>query len=392
MAVQQILAPVPAAGKDWAYTVPGQWYPYLFGVTAVLTTASAVTVFPDETGNGWDLTTALGTLYGLGASGPFGAGAANYAVQSNLSGSGGVAAGNSVANAVFKQAAGTVDFWVHVDTLQASTFNGMVANFDTTTSTDGWAYGAYTQTANPWTLFFEQGGSLKFTVNSFASGSAWHHVAITWGAGTITYYVDGTLIGSQAGAPFWTGATGRMYVFGGRGASSAPIGGRMAGVAVYPVTLSAPQIAAHAGASGSWAAYRTAVLADAPTALWGLNTVPSGPSRIVTLKVTNGTTTVGQYPAAFTAATAQNFTWSWQALGPGAQASTDGTINSVPIPELRVDAGYVISAATLDLQATDQWSSVTLWFDDGTGQNPTTGGHIPPYLDALLVPTDWKGG
>lgn len=391
MAIQTIAVPSPAAGHDWSYVVPGQWYPYLFGVTGTLGPSGSISVFPDETGNGWDLTATLGTLYVLGAAGPYAGGANNYAVATDLTGSGTFSAGRTVANAVFKQAAGSVDWWVHVDTLQASTTNGMVANFDGTSSSDGWGFGAFNTTANPWTLFFEVGGSTIFTVTSFAAGGAWVHVAMTWGGGTVSYYVNGTLVGSHAGTPSWTGTTGQVFVVGGRGASAAPIGGRMAGVAVYPATLSAGQIAAHAAASGSWSAYRAAVLADTPTAFWGLNTLPTIPSRTVTLKVTNGTTTLLQVPASFAAVTTTGAVWSWQALGPGAQASTDGTINAVPIPELKIAAGYVISVSTLDLAGTDQWSGITLWFDDGQGVTGPGGGADPPYLNALLVPTTWAG-
>lgn len=387
MAVRAVtLAPLPAAGQDWRFVVPAQWLPYFYGVTAMLTTALPFTTLTDETGNGHTAT--LGTFVPVlfGVQGPYAAGVGNYCVQGNDP--------NAVAGAVavtgqfvdLNPAAFTVMAWSVVPTRPLLPSSGLV-----TLKSPGNAVLYDISGANeppPATYRFGVtfSGSFQFSTNLIASEGVFHHVAISWDGAQWVFYIDGVAAQTVVGhaPPVGGGTQGAVSI----GGASGIVQGKLAGFAMFNVALTQPQIAGCAAANGSYAAYKTAVLALTPTALWGLNTVPAGPSRIVTLKITDGTNTVGQFPASFAAATAQSFIWSWQVLGPGAQSSTDGLVNSVAIPEVAVDAGYVISSVTLDLAGTDRWGPVTLWFDDGTGPvgGPSGGLAQTPYLNALLVP------
>lgn len=393
MAVRVVNVKPPAAGVDWSFTVPAQWLPYLYGVTATLTTAAALTGFPDETGNGNTAFLNAGTtFYQVGAQGPYAGGANNYGVRRDNADTGtntGFATTNSmsaVAGAAFT-----------IECVASALQNGgngfdLAGVTNVAQNFDYFGLSVAGDVADPYNLRQIVGGSGGITIATGAARGTFHAIAMTWDGTTWRWYVDGVLKGSTVTlVPTLPGANFRVHVAGNR-AFGVPRG-TCGATAFYNAALAAGNLANHAAALGSWTAFRAAALADTPLGLWGLNTIPQGPSRIATLVLSDGTRTLAQYPAAFAAATADSFTWSWQALGPGAQASTDGRINSVPIPELSVAAGYVVSSKTLDLAGTDQWGPITLWFDDGTG--PAGGGGDgsgdASYLNALLVPDNYKG-
>lgn len=113
----------------------------------------------------------------------------------------------------------------------------------------------------------------------------------------------------------------------------------------------------------------------------GTFTPSGGTGRQPTLVVTNGTDNVLAIPTGFEAVTTPGpYNYAWQ---PGLNADTqssDGTLTTVAIPALIIPAGYVIATVTLDLQPTDQWSDVSVWWDD-TYQNLTNGAYdygFPP--------------
>jgi hypothetical protein len=393
MALQVVSVTPPAAGTDWSFTVPGQWLPFLYGVTATLVTASAVTGFPDETGNGNTAVLSVGSSgFTIGAQGPYAGGANNYAVaHPNLETGINQALGVTANMSIVGPANFTLEAWADINDI-------VVVGCDIMGLTNSALSGEFTAMSvkgvagDPFTGRHSLNNAGTFDVAAWASRNAWHLLAITYDGANWRFYRDGTLVQTTGGfAPTLVGNVFRCHVAGDR-FFGVPFGS-VGATAFYPVALAGANLAAHAAANGSWTAYRAAVLADTPTALWGLNTIPSGPSRIATLKITDGTRTVAQFPASFAAATSDSFIWSWQVLGPGAQSSTDGKVNSVPIPELTVNAGYVISASTLDLAGTDRWGPITLWFDDGTGPSDGGAGGMGdwPYLNALLVP-EYHGG
>jgi Concanavalin A-like lectin/glucanases superfamily len=111
----------------------------------------------------------------------------------------------------------------------------------------------------------EQLVSAAYTVNT------WTHLAWVHGGGNLSLYKDGTLMGTVA-----SGNTGNVSTFlklcqGGED-TLLPGEGRIAEAKVYPVALSAAQIAAE-GKS-----FVHNVIAAAPSGLWLLNTCPIGTS------------------------------------------------------------------------------------------------------------------
>lgn len=389
MAIQTVTVPKPAVGHDWTYTVPGQWYPYLYGVTAQLGTSVAVpTTIPDESGNSRTGTVEKTTDYTVGNVGPFSGGADNVSVFGpNVQGSPNVEYCRSAVLAAFDTVNYSADGWLLIPTNYPAINVGIVSYDQTALSATKFSIATGSNQANPYDLRILWSGAGRFTVSGFASTGVWHHVGFSYDGTNARFYRDGTLQNTTAASPPAPGA-GCAVSCGGN-LDLGDLRGFAAGWAFYATALAGSSFANHAAASGSWSAYKTAVLLDSPTALYRIGQASTMPSRLATLKITNGTSIVGQYPANFASATAHAYTWSWQALGPGAQASTDGVVNAVPIPEIAIAAGYTIGTVTLDLASTDQWSNITLWFDDGLG-TPNPAGQYPPYLDALLVPSDWS--
>lgn len=97
----------------------------------------------------------------------------------------------------------------------------------------------------------------------------------------------------------------------------------------------------------------------------GTFTPSVGTGRTPSLVVSNGTDDVLVIPAGFQAVTTPGpYGYAWQ---PGLNAdtqSTDGTLTTVAIPTLIIPAGYTVGTQTFDLEATDQWSNIALWWDD----------------------------
>lgn len=388
MAVRVITIGAPAAGHDWQFTVPGQWYPYLYGVTATMNSAGPLTTLADETGNGHTLTVLGDGAYIFPAAGPYAGGANNGSVSHPWGNTG---LNHQFANTAMALAFGpanlTVDGWwkAFQPTGGASNTGDFWGLFNGATCVSGASEG--TNTNSPFDMGISTAATFNIVISGFSAYNVWHHVAWTWDGANWHIYRDGALVTTTALSPYaGSGVTMQFCVPGDRALGRWD--GSCAGVGFYTSALAAANIANHAAANSSASAYKTAVLADTPLAYWGLNALPTGPSRTVTLFVTDGTKTVAQFPASFPSTANQSFTWSWQALGPGAQSSTDGQINSVPIPELAIAAGYQIGVKTLDLAGTDQWSNINIWFDDGTG--PSGGGGGPGigsgYINALLVP------
>lgn len=394
MAIQVITLPAPTSGVDWTWTVPGQWLPYLYGVQAELVTTSSVTAFPDETGNGNSAAFNTGNGYTLGAPGPYAGGANNFGVfhSATFVGSN-VGAGTTGVMSALGPAAFTIETWAKVISDPAANGFDFLGVMNAGLSAELTSMSSSTNNHDPYDWEQSQNGGKLFVVAGVASRNAWHHLALTYDGTSYRWYTDGALVSTVAGgAPALSGNPFRVDVCGDQ--YRGQMRGTCAGQAFYTSALSGATIAAHAAANASWATYRAAVLASSPLALWGLNTIPSLQNRQVTLVVTDGTNTLGQFPASFPTATAAGFIWSWQANLANAQTSPDGTVNSVPIPELEVSSGYTIGVKTLDLQPTDDWQNITLWFDDGQGQGGGTGGGPGSggYLDATLYPDTYLGG
>jgi len=96
----------------------------------------------------------------------------------------------------------------------------------------------------------DYGDDLTFRGSRTLVDGAWHHVVVTYHAGTVVAYVDGSAIGGKAfPAPLDTVDESGLVV-GARFDGGAPFYGGLDEVAVYPTALTAATVAAHFAASG----------------------------------------------------------------------------------------------------------------------------------------------
>lgn len=365
MTLRVAQVPPPAAGQDWSYTIPGNYVEDVVGVAATLTTKLAVTTIPDETGNGHTATVIAGNKSTLGAPGPYAGGANNFA----LFGNGDVTSHNAFAEAVaanvFNVANGTLECLVNVSTHNPALTDGNGwGALDNGATVVRVGYGSdRNSSADPVPLALVSNGSFRtITSPGSLSRNAWHSIALTWDGTTFRLYIDGVAAGTHTGdMPIWS--QGQPFI--GSQEINNPVYGSQAACAFYGTTLTAGQIAAHFAALSSWTAYRTAVLADSPIAFWGLNTNPGGPSRTVALDITDGTHVVEEIPSGFASAgNVGTYAYSWQSqLGGNTQTPTQST-TTVAIPDLILPPGYTIGTRTLDIGATDQWSNISVWWND----------------------------
>jgi hypothetical protein len=387
MAIRVVTVANPAVGHDWTYVVPGQWVADLVGVFASLRTTANPTAVVDSSGNGRDATVNGSWPGTFGNPGPFAGGANNLAPQNTTAtlSPGAFCAARTNADVVLSTVAMSVDYWARMDAVNATGANwGLVSN--NALGSANWEWDDFTGGGNPWDARYTLGTVGRFTVANIAAVGTWVHVGHSWDNVNWRTYVNGVLVDTTAG--FGPGGTSpaNMDLFGSRLQTSAPIGA-MAGIAIYNATLTAGQFLAHATASGSAAAYAAAVNADTPVALWMMNELQSKTSRQANLTITDGTTTVATFPAGFSVTNAGVFNWSWQVLGPSSAQSVDGSTATVNIPDMILPAGYTVGVRTLDLAGTDQWSQITLWFDDGAGTGGVpSGAGAGAFPDVLWVP------
>lgn len=388
VAIQVVTVPSPPVGTDWRYVIPGGWVANLLGVTATLSTPSGIATFADSSGGGHPATLVGPGTNLLGQPGPYGGGATNYGVRVP-------AASTASFNPAGAGPVVTLDLWEWFDggVGGAGTFYMFFSMASGGSTLFPWGY--YFGGLNPghgWTnpqdLATIQGIFVTNVFTGFMPLLGWHHFAARTngggGDGHFDVFLDGTLIASNLTAN-GIGGGGIVNIGGG---PFPP--GKEAAVALYPAALSDAQIAAHYAARTTHDTYKAAVLADSPSGLWMLDELGAQFTKQVTLAVGDGTRTVATFPAGFVTVNTNAGTWSWQAAGAASVQSADGTVSTVAIPELNLPAGYSVGTRTLDLAATDQWSAITLWFDDGTGPGGGLGGGDVQYLDALLVP-DYGG-
>ena len=84
-------------------------------------------------------------------------------------------------------------------------------------------------------------------------------------------------------------------------------------------------------------------------------------NRYPTLTLSDGTTVFARVPA-ITAAVASGTSFYWWAIGGGSYVpSTLTTPQSLWLPDMWLESGYVVNANTSALDATDQWSQVAAY-------------------------------
>jgi hypothetical protein len=368
-----INVPNPAVGKEWKATVPGQWLYHITGITATLNTRTPVASSADSSGNGLNLVvTDPSNHLTWGAPGPYAGGASDYALAATAPGTGTSAqlhTGNSALLGTNPQSiVALCNLATGTDISDSAiALRQLGGNLDS-------AVEFQPNSADPANLRGVFGGFFFTLANAFLPRGAWHLVGATVDTVNWNVYLDGVLKNTVAGhqpsaadAPFFFVASG----FG-------EFRGSIAAVAVFPVALTAAQQLAYVAAMGSNAAFKAALLADAPAGLWMLDNAPNQTTRTVSLQVTDGNVTTMLIPAPFAVANAAGaILYSWQPdLSSSAQTAT-GTTVTVATPPLILPAGYTIGTRTADLVATDQWSNITIWWDSDVMDSQAGG--VNPY-------------
>lgn len=112
-----------------------------------------------------------------------------------LDGSGHVKLG-AVSDFDFASGTGTVEGWIRADWTSRSDYPCMFANRDGATR-----WSLHLSGDKKYLTFWNGINSLGYTVPAGGAGTAWHHVAMVFDAGTATYYWDGAPVGTQTQSP-----------------------------------------------------------------------------------------------------------------------------------------------------------------------------------------------
>lgn len=386
--LQRFLVPNPAAGADWTWTVPGEYQATLVSVTAQLAASAQPVSSADQSGNAHTLTyaPAMYTHETFGVTGPFGAGgglAVDCGNFDSLSGNDLGSAPNS--GGVFDVATFTWEALVNCQNTGNVTqtlgciFDGSLNHFRCGIAIDrgGGIIRAIASAADIPSL------------GAGAGTGVWQHVAATYDGAQWVGYLNGVGHAAVVGHAPSLGITGFPLFVMGDGTSSQGVNGKIAAFAYYSGALAAANILNHANAvATSAAAYQAAVLVDTPLAFWMLNDVQTHFQRTAILTVSDGTTTVAQFPGFAPSQQSNLFTWTWSVDGSGANQTPSQGVTIVPITPTVLPPGYKVGTRTLDLTTFDQWQNIAVWADvSPSGAGGPGGGPLPSgYLNALLVP------
>lgn len=364
MTLQTIAVTQPAAGHDWTYTVPGQWTIDLSSISARLVSATNPTTASDSSPNGNNATYNAAHPVTFGVTGPFGGGGGQAVRDLNINQAGANIATFANGGGALDTATFTAEALVKGNAT-GSVFSEIVAGRDTSGSpgTVRWMLGC--QPGFPYSLRAAASNADVFSLLTTFTANAWHHVAVTYDGAQWVGYVDGVASLAVAGHLPTLTTTNKPFGIGGDTLSAQSFQGDMAAAAVFGSALSGAQIAAHyAAVATSAAAYKTAVLTDSPLALWMLDEQVTHYQRTVILEITDGTNVVASFPGFTPTQQSSVFSWTWLVDGQATVQSVDQSTTVVSIPRLVLPAGYVIRSRTVDLAAADQWSNVTIWWDD----------------------------
>lgn len=392
MTIRTQIVPDPPAGTDWSTVVPGEYLWDILSVVATLTTQGGCVNFNPNTAMDCGL--------------PFG-GPTSGRVDLPAS--------------AFGPGAGpfSVELWIR----PTSGFNPAFGRICSICPGPPPGQQLMECIATP-------GGSIGFGYGfpfpfSTAAGSLvpstdeWtHYVFLSTGSGGVFQIWENAVMLQQ----------GNCGPYGATIATASTIGGRYAPapftfslavfdeVAFYHSALAAGQIAAHyaAGCAG-FANYSAAVLADHPISYYHLDEPPGattvndasghthsgivaetpafgvpgffegGGPRYPALQVTDGSNVVMVAPATTGQVNGTSVEYTWY-LANSSSIPTPGTGRvSVAISRLIIPAGYVVESLTGDLEPADQWSEITVWWDDTVMQGMF--GLTPyAYHDILIVP------
>lgn len=388
MALYVVTQPDPPPGADFELVAPGNRLYDVTGITATLSTAGVVgaTMF-DSSGNARHGTY---THHGIYPTSVAGIVSGDAAIRTRDPATVGLAAGGNMPALGFDRMADfSIECWLTLTTLADQT--GFICRWN--------AFGPARQV---W-LALSDGGSMQFVrqdsfttqlyhwdLSLVVTDGLPHHYVCSFGPTDPILYVDNVVQVPDVTTPHIAYAA--MDTPGSCFEDNPPlagVNGTADELSVWGVALTAGQVAAHyaAGLAGI-GPYTAAILADGPAAYYHLNEGAST-GRQPSLIVTNGTTELEAIPSGFPAvATPGPYQYAWQPLLRADTQSSDGTLTTVAIPELVLPAGYTVGTRTLDIQPADQWSNVTLWWDDVFQQQTIGLKEIvyPPGAYLVIVP------
>lgn len=361
--LRTVPVPNPPAGADWQTTVPGQYLYAVTGITATLSTPNAWPTMHDSSGNHYD-GTYVSSDHSVGAA--------------DLSRPGAVTGNNSV-NVEPVSSTGIITMTViramAINCSHDFTFEFWVRQ---TAGSNVSVIADVQDTISPFiTVAIEPDGSIAMVrrgIENYITAAAafpfdddFHLVSVCFSfTGTYVCCVDGvsqtiattTPPGSRGIAP-----TSVHEIDFGRSPNADVQGWDE--VALYPVVLSAGQCAARYASRSSAAGYAAGVIGDGAQAYYRLDEVAPGTGRQVVLQITNGQLILEEIPTGFADLTSPGpYSYSWDPnLNSSTQVPTT-ELTTVAIPQLILPAGYTIGTVTLDISPADQWSDITVWWDD----------------------------
>lgn len=384
MTLRTIAVPDPAAGADWRYTVPGRYLLDVTSATATLAGAAGLpTVMHDVSGNGNDGSyTYDPALTPLSAGFFAGALRAHWYENDSLDFSYATTpAGACDITDVF-----SFDCWVQGDAAVVAyfpfgAFGGPIA-IGLEIHDDGVIVFQYSDGT-----FFQQRTSVA---GAFPFDGNGHHVGCSYSGAAMVIYVNGAAV---AGVTIGVGGTTPGLVTNPELGRMAPDPGLpndtyIGQPAFYQSVLGAGAFAAHAAAGTSLAAYSAAVLASTPVTYYDLDDETAATGRQVALDIATSTGDVAQLCSGFPeVATPGPYLYTWLPNQRVSAQSAGGTVTTVAIPRLILPAGYTIGTRTLDLAPTDQWSDITLWWDDSAMLNAAgvDAYRYPPSLSLRIL-------
>lgn len=362
MALYVIRPDNPPPGEDWLASVPGQYLYNVTGVYATLVTGDpAPTTMVDASGNGWDGDYNPSGPYPLSVPGLVAGNGAKYFGPSDFPN----VCANAQANGAILDPANdfTVEFWMQMDTgyltigkaIQfgnAFPVSPVQIAIDNDGNVTGDRKGSISQQA---------GG---FDASAVITDGLPHHYVMTFTALAIRLYIDKNELTPIVSDPLAGTVAPMPYVRINDPDFDRGLGAIFDEVALYPSALSGADVAAHYDAAGvSFDAYVAAVLADLPAAYYHMSDGEST-GRQVTLSITDSNNETERVPSGFDPlATPGPYAWSWlPKLNSAAENATSATI-TVPLPTLLLPAGYTIGTKTLDIESTDQWSDIAIWWN-----------------------------
>jgi hypothetical protein len=367
MTLQVVQVADPPPGLDWTAVVPGINVWDVQAISARVTTKTLIVpaVAVDSSGNGHDGAYTFGLPIDPRVPGCV---AGDTAIDFTQNGIGAQGRVTIPAAPIVWAGPFTIEVWVQ-------DLHNIVGTSWLVSQSDGIGFQIvellFDGGPNPFVRLDDAGGySATGPANTPPGDNLPHHIVATRAGGVSQLYVDGVAVPTAiVGVP-----PGPIPM------NTTMIGAQLPGsdastvvqdeVAIYAHALTAGQVAAHyaAGLVG-FAAYVPVVLADGPALYYHLDDGLTTGDRTPILEVTDGTHLLMEIGPGFPPVlTGTVFDFSWIV---GAQSNTQVQVThttTISTPRLLLPGGYSVGVRTPDLLAGDQWSQVTVWWDDAYQQ------------------------